>query len=179
MGSCTRDVGMDNAVSTEVVNSPPLLWEIVRQQVRGAGRGRMRGLRARVDIRRGDKITEFHTSGVFKTAEEAKVDDYFVIQATTNNFVRLTNLDGRKNMAVAYDNKVGNLANHAPTSRANSKMCPSFRNGVVTVSLRATKKISKGQHILQNYGNKTWMAALRARVEDNKRQYPNLRQGAN
>lgn len=169
---------MSDNTATAVVPRPLVLWRIVRTRVGGAGRARMRGLEARVDIKRGDKITEFHTSGVFSTKAEANHEDYFVIQASKNKFVRLTNLDGRRSMEDAYDNKVGNLANHAPTNRANSRMCPSFRNGTVTVSLRATKKIHRGEAILQNYGNRTWIAALQRSVRENRRQYPNLRQGS-
>jgi hypothetical protein len=68
---------MSDNTATAVVPRPPVLWRIVRTRVGGAGRARMRGLEARVDIKRGDKITEFHTSGVFSTKAEANHEDFF------------------------------------------------------------------------------------------------------
>jgi hypothetical protein len=137
----------------------------------------LRGLVADRDIKPKELITYFHTSGVFPTEQEANAGDFYVVKASQSKYIRLTPIDGRRNVKQAYDNKVGNLANHAYGKGANAAISIYIRGSDIKLSLKAKKTIKRGESIFWNYGNREWTDVFMGRIRKHKRKYPNLKCG--
>ena len=152
-------------------------WKYVaKQQVKGSGRKRTRGLAAARDLIEGTEICKFHINSIFHTetsaADEGK---YYIIEAADHKFLRLTKIDSRCDFAAAYNNMVAALANHAPSRTANAKIVVHHTSSsTATATLKTCKKITQGDAILANYGPSMWTRTLGKRVRDSKRKYPNL-----
>ena len=152
-------------------------WRYVaKQQVRGSGRQRMRGLAAARDLNDDTEICKFHINSIFPTETSAADDGkYYVIEAADSKFLRLTKIDSRCDFTAAYDDMVAALANHAPSKTANAKIVVHHTSSnTATATLKACKKITQGDAILANYGPSNWTRALGKRVRGNKRKYQNL-----
>jgi hypothetical protein len=154
-----------------------LPWRVVMdQRVPGAGRAGMRGLVAARNINENETITQFHVEQIFADKEAAQdADKYYVVQIAENKYARLSNIDGRVNLAAHYDNKVGNLSNHQARTKANAKMVA--HAPTCSISLKSKKVIKQGEPIFYDYGNHEWTKAFRTTKRTNRRKHPNLRQG--
>jgi hypothetical protein len=152
-------------------------WRYVaKQQVRGSGRQRMRGLVATRDLTEGEEICGFHIDSIFPTeASAADKGMYYVIRAAFDKYLRLTKIDCRCNALTAYNNMVAALANHATSKMANTKIVVhNSSSSTATATLKACKKIKNGDAILVNYGSSRWTRAFGKRVRNSKKKYPNL-----
>ena len=146
------------------------------QRVPGAGRAVMRGLVAARNITAKETITEFHIEAIFADEETAQDEDkYFAVQMAEDKYARLSNIDGRVDLASQYDNKVGNLCNHQSRYKANAKMCVHAASG--SIKLKPRRVIKQGEPIFYDYGNIKWTTKFRSTKRTNRRKYPNLMQG--
>jgi hypothetical protein len=158
---------------------------VKNQRAPGAGRSLMRGLVAArpLDASKDNSyICDFHIDGVYPDAKSALKDpdsaeQFFVVQASQDKFIRLSRIDLRFNVQQKYANKLGNLANHACTRLANAKIATHIVGDTVTCTLRAVKPIKVGEPIYANYGKTSWTRNFGQTKRQNAKLYPNLCQG--